>query len=104
MGEAQAGLRRLITVQYHDGGGVGLCLRVELNASRFWVQRITIRGKRCELGLDSPSLVALAQARAAAFENKQLIRAGGDPRQARRGAVAQLTFSEVRRSAARRPW
>lgn len=81
--------------KYHDGGGLGLYLRVEQNASRFWVQRITIRGKRCELGLGSPPLVSLAQARAAAFENKQLIRAGADPLQARRAAVAQLTFSEA---------
>jgi len=37
--------------KHHDGGGLGLCLRVEPNGARFWVQRIAIRGKRRELGL-----------------------------------------------------
>ena len=47
--------------KYHDGGGLVLYLRVESNGSRFLVQRITIRGKRCELGLGTPPLVARAE-------------------------------------------
>lgn len=35
--------------KYFDGQG--LYLRVQPNGSRQWVQRITIRGKRCEMGL-----------------------------------------------------
>ena len=62
MGEEMAGLRRpekALTAQtvrnakeagkYFDGNG--LYLRVEANGSRFWVQRITIRGKRSDIGL-----------------------------------------------------
>lgn len=37
--------------KYHDGGGLGLYLRLERNGARFWIQRVTIRGKRRELGL-----------------------------------------------------
>lgn len=82
--------------KYFDGHG--LYLRVEPNGSRFWVQRITIRGKRCELGLGSPSLVPLADARAAALENRKLARAGRDPIQARREAQAVMTFEEAARN------
>lgn len=81
--------------KYFDGHG--LYLRVDANGSRFWVQRITIRGKRCELGLGSPSLVSLAEARAKALENRKLARLGGDPLQARREAQAVSTFEEAAR-------
>ncbi len=81
--------------KYFDGHG--LYLRVDANGSRFWVQRIIIRGKRSELGLGSPSLVSLAEARAVALENRKLARAGGDPLQARREALAVLTFEEAAR-------
>ena len=47
--------------KYFDGHG--LFLRVQPNGQRQWVQRITIRGKRCEIGLGNPSLVTLAKAR-----------------------------------------
>lgn len=81
--------------KYFDGQG--LYLRVDANGSRFWVQRITIRGKRCELGLGAPSLVSLADARAKALENRKLARLGGDPMQAKREAKAILTFEEAAR-------
>lgn len=81
--------------KYFDGHG--LYLRVDANGSRFWVQRITVRGKRCELGLGSPALVSLAEARTAALENRKLARSGGDPLQSRREAQAVLTFEEAAR-------
>lgn len=81
--------------KYFDGHG--LYLRIDANGSRFWVQRITIRGKRCELGLGAPSLVSLAEARAKALENRKLARMGGDPLQAKREAQAVLTFEEAAR-------
>lgn len=83
--------------KYFDGHG--LFLRVEPNGSRFWVQRITIRGKRCELGLGPPSLVSLADARAVAIENRRLARDGGDPLAAKRKAKAILTFEEAAKQA-----
>lgn len=83
--------------KYFDGHG--LYLRVEPNGSRFWVQRITIRGKRCELGLGSPLLVPLVEARARAIENRKLAREGGDPLQAKRVARSILTFEEASKRA-----
>ncbi len=81
--------------KYFDGHG--LFLRVQPNGQRQWVQRIVVRGKRCELGLGNPSLVSLAEAREAALINRKLARAGGDPMQARREAEAMLTFEEAAR-------
>ena len=63
--------------KHYDGGGLGLYIRVEPNGSRFWVQRITIARKRRELGLGSPPLVPLAEARETAFKNQRLVRDGG---------------------------
>ena len=63
--------------RYHDGNG--LFLNVKPSGSKQWVQRIVIHGKRRDLGLGGFPLVTLADARKAAFQNRQLARAGGDP-------------------------
>lgn len=81
--------------KYFDGHG--LMLRVEKNGTRFWVQRITIRGKRCEIGLGPASLVSLADARDAALANRKLAHSGGDPLAGRRAAKAVMTFEEAAR-------
>ena len=81
--------------KYFDGQG--LYLRVQPNGARQWVQRIVIRGKRCELGLGNPSLVSLAEAREQALANRKLAREGGNPLQAKREAEAVLTFEEAAR-------
>lgn len=92
---AQAVRNATLPGKYFDGHG--LYLRVDTSGSRFWVQRITVRGKRCELGLGSPSLVTLAEARAKALDNRKLAREGGDPLQAKREAQAVLSFEEAAR-------
>lgn len=76
--------------KYFDGNG--LFLRVQPNGARQWVQRVTIRGKRCELGLGSPPAVSLAVARKLALENKGAAVLGRDPLQEKREARAGLTF------------
>jgi len=81
--------------KYHDGGGAGLFLRVDPNGARFWIQRLTIRGRRQEIGLGSPPGVKLADARELAGENKRLARAGGDPIAAKRKDRATLTFAQA---------
>jgi len=81
--------------KYHDGHG--LILRVKANGAKQWVQRIVIRGKRCELGLGSAALVPLADARERALNNRRMARAGGDPLQAKRESEAVLTFEEAAR-------
>lgn len=79
--------------RYFDGHG--LFLRVMPGGSRQWVQRIVIRGKRCELGLGAADLVSLADAREMARSNRSLARSGGDPLQARRIAAGIPTFEKA---------
>ena len=65
--------------KYHDGGGLGLYLRVDKSGSKFWIQRIVINEKRRELGLGSFPITTLAAARETALTNKRMVREGGDP-------------------------
>ena len=81
--------------KYHDGGGTGLFLRVDMNGGRFWIQRIVIQGKRREIGLGGFPIVGLAEARKAALANKQLAYSGGDPLAERRKARETLTFADA---------
>ena len=66
---------------YVDGNG--LMLRVRASGSRQWVQRLTIHGRRVDLGLGSAELVKLADARKVAADNRAIARTGGDPRRSR---------------------
>lgn len=79
--------------KYFDGQG--LFLRVNSNGSRQWVQRITIRGKRSELGLGSPPAVSLATARRLALENRGMALQGGDPLAEKRRAREAMTFAQA---------
>jgi integrase len=83
--------------RYSDGGGLGLILRVEETGRRSWVQRLTINGRRRDMGLGNAMLVTLAQAREMALENARVRRAGGDPLAARREAAAIPTFEAAAR-------
>ena len=83
--------------KYHDGKGTGLFLLVKPNGSRFWVQRLTIHGKRRELGLGSPPTVTLAQARDHALDNKRAAREGRNPLAEKRRAKRVLSFEEAAR-------
>ena len=55
-----------------------LYLRVT-DGGKYWVQRITIKGKRHDLGLGAFPVVSVDEAREAAFLNRRLVRTGGDP-------------------------
>ena len=66
---------------YVDGNG--LMLRVKARGTRQWVQRLTIHGRRVDLGLGSAELVSLADARRVAADNRAIARTGGDPRRVR---------------------
>jgi hypothetical protein len=68
---------------------------VARNGSRQWVQRITIRGKRCEPGLGSPPAVPLATARRLALENRGKAMLGGDPLAEKRAAREAMTFGQA---------
>ncbi|MCY4495878.1 MAG: integrase arm-type DNA-binding domain-containing protein [Rhodospirillaceae bacterium] len=77
---------------YGDGGT--LYLSVSPGGSKSWIQRITINGKRRDLGLGGFPLVSLAEARDKAFENRRLARRGGDPLAAKR-KVRMPSFREA---------
>ena len=81
--------------KYHDGAGAGLFLRVDPTGGKFWVQRITIYGKRREIGLGSYPVVSLADARQTALDNKRIAFNGGDPLAERRKAREILTFEQA---------
>lgn len=76
--------------KYFDGQG--LFLRVQPNGAKQWVQRIVIRGKRCELGLGSPPAIPLATARKLALDHRGAAMLGRDPLQEKREARSGLTF------------
>ena len=63
--------------KYFDGHG--LFLKVSPNGLKYWVQRITIRSKRREIGIGPADLISLADARETALANKRLAFSGGDP-------------------------
>ena len=63
----------------HGDGGTLFLVVEPSGRSRHWVQRLTVHGKRRDLGLGGYPYVGLAEARAAAFANRQLARRGGDP-------------------------
>ncbi|WP_040614963.1 tyrosine-type recombinase/integrase [Oceanicola granulosus] len=81
--------------KYFDGHG--LFLKVEASGAKRWVQRITIRGKRRELGLGAVALMSLAEAREVALVNRRNARAGGDPLRDKQESRAVLTFEEAAR-------
>ena len=90
--------------KYHDGKGTGLFLLVKPSGSRSWVVYYappawTNRGKRRELGLGSPPVVSLVEARETALDNKRIAYAGGDPLLDRKKALATPTFEEAARQA-----
>ena len=94
-------MRRLTVAKAHSlskpglhGDGGTLYLAVAPGGSKSWIQRLTIDGKRRDIGLGGFPLVSLAEARHKAFENRRLAWAGGDPRAAKRRARVP-TFREA---------
>lgn len=92
-------VKRLSATGKHAVGGVvGLCLNVNDNAARSWILRVTLKGKRKEIGLGSYPTVPLSTARERARLLLDDIRAGNDPvadrKQARQQAAKNaVTFS-----------
>ena len=88
-----AKVRSLTAPGLHGDGGT-LFLRVRPGGSRQWVQRLTIAGKRRDLGLGGWPLVTLAEARDRALDNRRAARRGGDPLAEKRRA-RMPTFREA---------
>ena len=78
--------------RYADGNG--LYLVVDPTGNKRWIQRLTISGRRTDLGLGGYPVVPLKDARDAALVNRRVARAGADPRIERRRA-ATPTFAEA---------
>ena len=87
---------------YAVGGVPGLQLQV-MGASRVWVLRFVVHGKRRRMGLGSFPAVSLAEARDQARQARALIRAGIDPIEQRSSnretavaaAAKSLTFAQA---------
>ena len=79
----------------HHIDGNGLYLYVQPTGARSWIQRLVIRGRRCELGLGPVALVSLAEAREKAVANRKLAREGGDPLADKRRLQSIPTFAEA---------
>ena len=71
-----------------------LYLNISPNGAKSWVQRLTINGVRCDIGLGSFALVSLEKARRRAFENRVAVADGIDPQAEKRRAKVP-TFREA---------
>ena len=81
--------------RYSDGRGLRL-LVLERGGRlwRYFTQRLTVRGKRRDLGIGSVADVSLGEAREIAEKNEKIARRGGDPR-AEAAREKGPTFAEV---------
>ena len=94
MGNLSAARIKALTKPGRHGDGDGLYLYIAAGGSKSWVQRITIDGRRRDLGLGSVRLVSLAQARNRAHDNRVAVANGRDPlAEKRRGTTP--TFREA---------
>ena len=94
-----ASIRRLSTPGRHPDGAT-LYLLVSQAGAKSWVQRLTIGGRRADLGLGSYPSISLAQARRKAEENRSLAKAGSDPLAEKReiqAAASIPTFAALAR-------
>ena len=94
MGRLNVAMVRGLTKPGRYGDGGTLFLNIAPGGSKSWIQRITINGKRRDVGLGPWPVVPLKTARARAFANRQAVEAGRDPLAAKRRAKAP-TFREA---------
>ena len=78
--------------RYSDGDG--LHLFINKNGRKSWVQRITVGGRRRDIGLGGFPTVSLAQARKRATDNREAIGNGKDPVADKR-KLSNPTFGEA---------
>ena len=98
MGNLTAAKAKSLTKPGMHGDGEGLYLSVSRSGSRSWVQRISIDGRRREMGLGSFPAIGLAQARGLAAANRTAVAEGRDPlaeKQEAKRKAAIPTFREA---------
>lgn len=89
---------RKLTKKGRYGDGLGLNLVVNASGSKQWILRITVNGKRKDIGLGGYPTVTLSKAREDALAMRRLAKQGIDPVQARREARRVIpTFEEAAR-------
>ena len=80
--------------RYADGNG--LYLVVDPTGAKRWLLRVTIQGRRRDIGLGGLTLVSLTEAREKALAYRKIARDGGDPLAERKKVrVAVPTFREA---------
>ena len=72
-----AKVKNALPGKYADGGGLWLIKRIDGGAQ--WVLRVTIHGRRREMGLGSLDAVSLKEARETAENWRSVVRQGKDP-------------------------
>ena len=71
-------VRHVVTPgKFHDGNG--LFLIVSPKGAKSWMQRLTILGRRRDIGIGSAISLTPAAAREIAQKNKAIARVGGNP-------------------------
>lgn len=78
------------------GGVSGLLMQITPNGGKTWLLRVTVAGKRREIGLGGYPDVTLANARERAREEKEKIRNGIDPVEERKTQKAALLAAQRR--------
>ena len=94
MGKLTAAKLKALSIPGLHGDGGTLYLRVAPGGSKSWIQRLTVDGKRRDIGLGGWPVVSLAKARQRAFANRVAISDGRDPLAEKRKARV-LTFREA---------
>ena len=94
MGGLTAAKARALAAPGRYGDGGTLYLVVAPGGSKSWVQRLTIDGKRHDIGLGGWPVVSLAMARDRAFANRRAVAEGRDPLAEKRKTAAP-TFREA---------
>ena len=79
--------------RYADGNN--LYLEIDKSGARRWTLRVTVLGRRRDMGLGGVSTVSLEEARELAYQYKKIARSGGDPileRQKNKGLQTTLVY------------
>jgi len=80
------------------GDGDGLYLEVSRTGSKSWILRVTVHGRRRDIGLGGLSWVSLAEAREKARELRKVAKEGRDPLAEREARQGVPTFEEAART------
>ena len=87
-----------LKVRGRYGDGDGLYLEVSRTGSKSWILRVTVQGRRRDIGLGGLSWVSLAEARDKARALRKVAKEGRDPLAEREAKKGVPTFEEAART------